>query len=89
MPLFCIRRDVHELTQADLDAAALRAVMCEAQFDGMKWLHSYLNRAAGSLDCYYEAASERDLRDHARVARIPCDAVWEVEAVLPGHVTLR
>jgi hypothetical protein len=83
MPLFHIRRDIGQISQEELDAAAVRAILCAPQFTGMKWQRSFLDRKAGRLDCYYEAASASDVRDHARVARIPCDDVWEVEEVLP------
>jgi hypothetical protein len=83
MPLFHIRRDVGDISQEDVDAAALRAILCAPQFSGLKWQRSFWDKEAGRLDCYYEAANKHDVLDHARVARIPCDEVHEVQELLP------
>jgi hypothetical protein len=83
MPLFRIRRDVGEISQEELDAASVRAILCAPQFTGLKWHRSFWDKKSGMLDCYYEAANEHDVVEHARVARIPCDEVREIEEVLP------
>jgi|GEM_PF-2456527 len=83
MPLFHIRREVGDVSEEELDAASVRAILCAPQFAGLKWQRSYWDRQAGRVDCYYEAASAQDLFDHARVARIPCDEVEEVLELLP------
>lgn len=83
MPLFKIRRNVGQIIQEDMDAAAFRAIVCAVQFPGLKWHRSFWDKDAGVLDCFYEAASREDLQDHARVSRIPCDEVCEVNELLP------
>lgn len=83
MPLYRIRREVGAITQEDLDAASFRAIVCAPQFPGLKWHRSYWDRDAGLLDCVYEATGPSQLVEHARVSRIPCDAVKEVSEVLP------
>ncbi len=84
MALYCIHRQVGKsLTQDDLDAAAVRAIMCAPQFPGLKWHRSYWDREQGRLECYYEANTVRDIQEHARVARIPCDDIRLVDEVNP------
>ena len=83
MPLFKIRRDVGDITQEEMDAAALRAILCAPQFPGMRWHRSYWDREAGRVDCLYEALTLRDIEEHARVSRIPCDEIRPVDEMLP------
>ena len=83
MALYRIRRNVGLISREDMDAAAFRAIVCTVQFPGMKWHRSYWNQPSGFIDCFYEAASPQDLENHARVARIPCDEVCEVNELVP------
>jgi len=83
MPLYRIRREVGEISQEEMDAAAFRAILCAPQFPGMRWHRSYWDREAGRLDCFYEALTLRDVEEHARVARIPCDEIRQVDEVVP------
>ncbi len=87
MPLYRIIRGVGDISQEDLDAAAYRALVCAPQFEGLKWIRSYLHREGQQLQCFYEAASAAQLEEHARVSRIPCDEVVEVTEVLPDTYT--
>lgn len=85
MPKFIIRRDLPGATEAEVDAAALRALACIAEMDNrVVWLRSYWDRVAGHVRCVYEAASEAEIREHAEIARIPCDEVHEVTELSPG-----
>ena len=83
MPLYRIRREIGEITQQDLNAASFRAIVCAPQFPGLKWHRSYWDREAGLLDCFYDAVDPVQLEEHARVARIPCNDVREVDELLP------
>ena len=83
MPLYRIRREVGEISQDDMDAAAFRAIVCAPQFPGLKWHRSYWDQEKGLIDCFYEATGPTQLQEHARVARIPCDEVREVSELLP------
>lgn len=83
MALYSIRRNVGVMSQEDMDAAAFRAIVCAAQFPGLKWHTSYWNQSGGYMDCIYEAADRTALEEHARVARIPCDLITEVKVVSP------
>jgi len=83
MKLYSVRRNVGVMSQEEMDAAAFRAIVCAAQFPGLKWRHSYWNPPGGYMDCIYEADDAGQLADHAKAARIPCDAVVEVQQVTP------
>jgi hypothetical protein len=83
MPLYRIKREVGYLSQEEMDAAALRALVCAPQFPGLKWIRSYWDRERGRVDCLYEAESPKQLQEHAATARIPCDDVRPVEEMLP------
>ncbi len=83
MPLYRIRRDLGPTTEDEIDAAGFRAIVCAPQFPGVKWHRSYWDRAAGRLDCIYEANNIQDLEEHARASRIPCDEVLEVTEIRP------
>ncbi|HMO53202.1 MAG TPA: DUF4242 domain-containing protein [Tepidiformaceae bacterium] len=87
MPLYQIKRDVGHLSQEDMDAAALRAIVCAPQFPGLRWIRSYWDRERGSVDCVYEATSPQQLQEHAATARIPCDDVRPVEELVPDSYT--
>jgi hypothetical protein len=83
MPLYRIRREVGDISQEEMDAAAFRAILCAPQFPGMRWHRSYWDRDAGRIDCVYEAHTLRDVEEHARVARIPCDEIRVVDEIVP------
>ena len=86
MPKFTVRRDLPNATDVDIDAAALRAVACEAEMKGrVRWIRSYRDRDAERILCLYEAASEAEIREHAELARIPCDEVREVTELGPAQ----
>lgn len=83
MTLYRIQRIVGEMSDEEMDAAGFRAIVCAPQFPGVKWHRSYWDKAAGQLECIYEANSIADLEAHSRTARIPCDGVTEVTQLLP------
>jgi hypothetical protein len=83
VPLFLIRRDLPGAIEEDIRAGILRAVSCAFNFEGMKWVTSYWDRANGKAYCVYEAANEDQLRDHAERARVPCDEILSVLCIGP------
>ncbi|HTE86112.1 MAG TPA: nickel-binding protein [Dehalococcoidia bacterium] len=83
MPLFQIARSLAELPDEEVDAGALRAEACLTRFPGMRWTRSYYDAAARLVTSYYEAESQEQIREHARAAQIPCDAVIEVTELVP------
>ena len=87
MPLYKIHRLIGPSTQEDVDAAGFRAIVCAPQFPGLRWIQSYWDQDGGCLDCFYEAASPEQIRQHAELSRIPCDEVVEVQLVHPSSYT--
>jgi len=83
MPLYRVRRDVGEVSQDEMDASAFRAIVCAPQFPGLRWVRSFWDRQTGRIDCIYEADSLRQIEEHARVSRIRCDEVCEVDEMFP------
>ena len=82
MPLFLIRRDLGPASQADLDAASIRALSCAFNYDGLRWLTSYWD-GTDKIFCIYEALNEQQIIDHSAQSRIPCDEIRLVEQIDP------
>ena len=70
--------------EVDLEAAGFRSVVCQKQFPGLAWVRSYWDPAKEESLCLYEAASEEDIRNHAKMADIPCDEVSLVVETSPA-----
>lgn len=87
MALFSIRRNVGPQTRDEMDAAALRAIMCAFEYPGLRWIRSYWDQAGGQITCFYEATDAGQIRDHSRRSRIPCDDVREVVELGPQEYT--
>lgn len=83
MALYRVERHVGAISAADLDAAGYRSAACLPHFVGLSWVRSYFDPTAELLTCYYEAERPEDIRQHAQMAHIPCDAVSEVTEYLP------
>ncbi len=84
MPLYRVDRHLGPVDSAEIDAASYRSVACIPYFEGMAWLRSYFDASTGQMTCFYEAQQAEDVRRHAQMAQIPCDAVTEVTEVLPS-----
>jgi hypothetical protein len=81
MPLFIVRRELPQVGEDDLHAGIMRAVSCSYNFQGMRWVTTYWDEGAGLAYCVYEAASADQLREHADLARVPCDDVWPIKEI--------
>jgi hypothetical protein len=86
MALWLIERDLTGWSEQDRDAGGLQAKLCTYWYPEMTWLRSYFDRDTAHMTCLYQARSEQDIRDHARVAGIPCDRVHRVEEIDPALV---
>lgn len=86
MPLFLVRREVPSVQEEDLRSAILRAVSCAFNFDGMRWVTTYLDHEHERAYCVYEARDAEELRDHAERARIPCDEITSIFAISPENL---
>lgn len=83
MTLYAIRREIGAMSPDEVDAAALRAIICALEYDGLRWVRSFWDRGHGRLDCLYEAQSAAQVREHSMRSNIPCDEVNEVSEILP------
>ena len=83
MPLFQIRRDIPGAPQEEVDASAVRALICAVEFEGLTWIESQWDEEHGVLFCLYEAENSDQVVEHARRARIPCNEVRKVVTVRP------
>jgi len=90
MPRYVIERDLPPgLTEADIDAAARRAVAVNSTLEGVRWIHSNLAIDRSKFYCEYEAPSVELVREAARLAEIPADVITEVREVHPDAYTRR
>jgi hypothetical protein len=90
MPRFVIERNLPPgLSDADIDAAARRAVAVNSALRDVRWIHSNLAIDRSKFFCEYEAPSADAVREAARLAEIPCDVVTEVREVHPDAYTKR
>jgi hypothetical protein len=90
MPRYVIERNLPVgLSEADIDAAARRAVAVNSTLEGVRWIHSNLAVDRSKFFCEYEAPSAEAVREAARLAQIPCDIVTEVREVHPDAYTRR
>jgi len=83
MPLYTIVRDVAGLSDGEIDAAGVRAVICAFEYPGLRWIRSYLDRDQQELLCLYQADTVAQIREHAERARIPAGEIREVEEIVP------
>ncbi|OAI41489.1 hypothetical protein AYO38_03630 [bacterium SCGC AG-212-C10] len=84
MTLYRINRPMGgPVSDDDMNATAFRANVCMAHFPGMKWHRSFLDRNTWTFQCIYEAESEEAIREHAKMAAVPCEEVVAVEEYTP------
>ncbi len=85
MPMFKIRRVVGEMTNDDMNAAALRSIWCLSDYPGLRWVNSLWDKDAGEVTCLYESRSAEEIRSHSEAARLPCDEVKEITVIDPDE----
>ena len=82
MPMFLVERNFAEQLQFGADEA--RAIMAINAQVGATWLFSFLSADKKKTYCLYEASSPEVIREAARRAGIPVDAVIEVTEQRPS-----
>ena len=70
-------------TRDDLEKAASRSsrVGFDEMREKIRWVRSFITRGETSrlgLVCVYEAVDVETIREHARLAQLPCDAIVPV-----------
>lgn len=53
-----------------------------AEMDGVTWIRSDVSHADGKIFCEYEAPNAELIREHARRAGLPADAVREIQLTI-------
>ena len=84
MKTFIIEREIPGAAGlSEQELAGIAKASCDAMSSldrPYRWLHSYV--AGDKFYCVHSAASEDDVREHARIGGFPADAVVEVAAVV-------
>ena len=76
MALFIIERNFAE--QLEVEPSTVKALLEINDNCGVKWLTSFLSADKRKTYCLYEARNPDDLREAARRANIPADAITEL-----------
>lgn len=85
MPLYIIERNFAE--QLELDADGVVAISKINGDVGVNWLFSFLSADKRKTYCLYEARDPEAIREAARRANVPADAVVEVSQVFGDAIT--
>lgn len=83
MPRFVIQRNLGQVSDEELKAAAHRSRQVrEASFPDLTWEHSHVVRTDAGLAtyCVYAGPSATRIREHAAAAGLPADAIFELIA---------
>ncbi|HEX7037649.1 MAG TPA: DUF4242 domain-containing protein [Pseudomonadales bacterium] len=80
MALFIIERNWANALEVNTDA--VRALQEINDACGVRWLTSFLSADKRKTYCLYEASNPDDLREAARRANIPADAIVELAGEL-------
>jgi muconolactone delta-isomerase len=81
VPRYVIHRDLGDITDAQLDAAAKESERLRlSDFPEIGWEHSHVVRVPGGLRsyCIYSAPDEQTIRAHAARAGLPVDHIREI-----------
>jgi c-di-GMP-binding flagellar brake protein YcgR len=85
MPLFVIERHFAEQVEMTRDRASeIKLINDEV---GVQWLVSFLSSDRKKSYCLYEAPSPEAIREAARRANVPADAIVEVSEIRPQMFT--
>jgi hypothetical protein len=82
MPRYIIERNTGQLTREQLDAAGRLSNQVLAEMEGVTWIRSYVSHTDGKIFCEYEAPNAELIREHARRAGLPADAIREIELTI-------
>jgi Nickel responsive protein SCO4226-like len=85
MPLFLVERNFAE--ELELSAEAVLGLQAVNDEVGVHWVNSFLSGDKRKTYCLYEAPSADAIREAARRASIPADAIVPVDDVRPEAIT--
>lgn len=84
MPKYILVRTVGEVSDEEMEAAALKSLEAVDQLPGVRWIRSYYSAEEGKLYCEYEAPSVELVYEHARLAELPLDRCAVVRELEPS-----
>ncbi len=85
MPKYIIARTVGEISEEEIEAAALRSLEALDRIPDVRWIRSYYSAEEGKIYCEYEAPSVELIFEHAQMAELPvdwCSVVQELEPAM-------
>jgi Protein of unknown function (DUF4242) len=85
MPLFLVERNFAE--ELELSAEAVLGLQAVNDDVGVHWVNSFLSGDKRKTYCLYEAPSADAIREAARRASIPADAIVPVDDIRPEVIT--
>ncbi len=84
MPKYILVRTVGNVSEEEMEAAALRSLEAVDQLPGVRWICSYYSAEEGKLYCEYEAPSVDLVYEHARMSNLPLDRCSVVQELEPS-----
>lgn len=84
MPKYILVRTVGEVSDEEMEAAALKSLEAVDQLPGVRWIRSYYSAEEGKLYCEYEAPSVELVYEHARLSDLPIDRCAVVRELEPS-----
>jgi hypothetical protein len=85
MPLFLVERNFAE--ELELSSEAVLGIQAINDDVGVHWVNSFLSGDKRKTYCLYEAPSADAIREAARRASIPADAIVPVDDIRPEAIT--
>jgi hypothetical protein len=79
--------DVGNLSAEQLEQTRTTSNIALQETGGVQWVESFITQ--NRIYCHYLAENEGLVRDHARLAGLPCDKVSEVKVVVDPLVAKR
>jgi hypothetical protein len=83
MPKYVIEREMPgagNLSAGEMQHAAAHSCSALDKLEGVQWLESVVT--GDKVFCIYIAPSEEAIREHARIAGFPANAIREIKAVI-------
>lgn len=88
MALFIVERNFAEALDK-LGAEEITSINAINETCNVRWLNSFLSADRRKTYCLYEAINADDIREAARRANIPADAIMEISENVQPELILR
>ncbi len=84
MPKYIKARTVGQISEEEIEAAALRSLEALDRIPDVRWIRSYYSADEGKIYCEYEAPSVELIFEHAQMAGLPVDRCSVVQELEPA-----